>query len=251
MINSQICSLHLHLWYEDASLHILKKLSKVWDDVVYISLIKDSCTNELILKYAQDCFKEIRWVEVDNKGTDQYGFLFSHQMNGEKYKPWTLYVHDKSADKREWLDDMIEVFVEEKYEKVLRKHMLDKKVGIIGAESRKQKLLDSEELIEKTKYLAFQNRGIFVGSVGTLAWLRELQNIFYNKKGIVKEECINPEFVAGTVFMARKSIIDNAHSCVHKNFFYNGYRPDGEVEHALERFYFYVSQAMGYKNIFI
>lgn len=243
--------MHLHLYYEDASLHILNRLSKVWNDVVYISLIKNSCSNEIILKYAQGYFKEIRWVEVDNKGTDQYGFIFTHQMNNEKYKPWTLYLHDKSSDKRDWLDDMMDIFIEDKYQKILDKHMNSKNIGIIGAKSRKSKLLDSDELIEETKHLPFQNRGIFIGSIGTLAWMRELQNIFYNKKGIIKEEFLNPYFVAGTVFMARKSIIDNVHSCVHKNFFYDGYRPDGEVEHAMERFYFYVSEAIGYKNVFI
>lgn len=251
MINSNLCSVHMHLYYEDMSEHIIKQVSKVWNKNVYISLIKDAKQNKRILSLANEKFSSIQWVEVENKGTDQYGFFFSNKLNTEKYKPWILYIHDKSADKLDWLNDIMNIFTEDEYQTVVEQHMNSKKTGIISAKSRKNKVIDSDELIEITKYLEFKHRGNFVKSVGTLAWLRELQNIFYNKTGIVKQDMLNTYFVSGTVFMARKSIVDYVHSCVHVNFFENGYRSDGEVEHAMERFYFYVSECLGYNNVFI
>lgn len=251
MIDKNLCSVHLHLYYEDVSFYILDKLSKVWKDTIYVSMIRDCETNKKIIAHGQKLFKEVRWVEVPNKGTDQFGFLFTHRINEEKYKPWTLYIHDKSIDKKDWLDDLIEPFFKNEYQTVLKKHMDSKKTGIIASKKRKNKVLDSDQLLEITKNAAMPFRGDFVKAVSTLAWLRELQNIFYNKTGIVKEDYLNIEFVAGTVFMARKSLINGVHSCVHENFFEDGYRKDGEVEHAMERFYFYVSKCLNYNNVFI
>jgi len=251
MIDKTLCSVHLHLYYEDVSVYILDRLSKVWKDTIYVSMLKDCDANKKIIAHGQKLFKEVRWVEVPNKGTDQFGFLFSHRMNEEKFKPWTLYIHDKSMDKKDWLDELIDPFVKNEYQTVLRKHMNSKKTGIIATRKRKNKVLDSDELMESTKNIPMPFRGDFIKAIGTLAWLRELQNIFYNKTGVVKEDSLNIEFVAGTVFMIRKSLINGVHSCVHENFFENGYRTDGEVEHAMERFYFYVSKCLNYNNVFI
>lgn len=251
MIDSDLCSVHLHLYYKEPSMYIIDRLSKVWNGKVYISMLKNCENNEDILAKCQKAFSQTVWCEVENKGTDQYGFFYSNRMNEEKYKPWVLYIHDKSEDKMEWLSDMIEIFVEDEYQTVLDRYMNSKKTGIIGCKSRKMKLLDSDELIQIHQHTPLTNRNLFVKSVATLAWMRELQNIFYNKSGIVEEKVLNPYFVAGTVFMARKLIINQCHGCVHDNFFENGYRSDGEVEHALERFYAYVSEALGYNNIFI
>jgi len=251
MIDKKLCSVHLHLYYKDVSLYILERLSKVWDDVIYVSLIENSEDNKEILLNCQKLFKETRWVEVPNKGTDQYGLLMTNRMNEECYKPWTLYIHDKHSDKIDWLNGLIDVFLEDEYQTIIDKYINSKKTGIIGAEKHKAKLSDYDELLSVHSYTSFKHRNQFVKAVGTLAWMRELQNILYNKTKMVKDELLNPYFVAGNIFMIRKNIIDQAHACVDDNFFENGYRTDGEVEHALERFYHYVSECMGYNNIFI
>lgn len=214
-------------------------------------MLKDCENNKDILSKCQKTFGKTVWCEVDNKGTDQYGFFHSNKMNDDKHKPWLLYIHDKSEDKMDWLNDLIEIFVEDEYQTLLDRYMSSKKTGIIGSKKRKLKVLDSDEIIATHKHTPLINRNLFVKSVSTLAWMRELQNIFYNKSGIVEEKVLNPYFVAGTIFMARKFIINQCHACVFDSFFENGYRNDGEVEHALERFYAYVSEALGYNNIFI
>ena len=53
------------------------------------------------------------------------------------------------------------------------------------------------------------------------------------------------------MFLARRPVVKMSHQCVHESFFEDYYRPDGNVEHAMERFYFYVSECLKYKNVFI
>lgn len=251
MIDESLCSVHLHLYYEEPSIYLMKQLSKVWNGTVYVSIINNGPSNEAILKKSNELFKKTIWLEIENMGTDQYGFFKTHKMNEEKHKPWTLYMHDKDKNKSKWLDELIEVFCKDEYQTLLDNYMRSKKTGIIGSKKCRHKILDYDELLNINKYAGIENRHVFVSSVGTLTWLRELQNIFYNRTSIVKEELLNPYFVAGTVFLIRKKIINQAHSCVKEQFFKNGYRQDGEVEHAMERFYHYVSEALGYNNIFI
>ena len=63
---------------------------------------------------------------------------------------------------------------------------------------------------------------------------------------------VNPEFTAGNVFFIRTNILSQALQCVlDPNFFEKVYRMDGDVAHALERFYFYVSTSLDYKNVFL
>lgn len=251
MIDKKLCSVHMHLYYKDVSIYLLDRLSKVWNDTIYVSIIKDSPDNKDILSYAQKLFKETRWIEVSNKGTDQYGFFLSNKMNEEFHKPWTLYIHDKHSDKIEWLTELVDVFFEDEYQTIIDQYINSKKTGIIGAEKHKVKLSDYDKLLSDHANTPFKYRNHFVKSVGTLAWMRELQNIFYNKTRIVKDELLNPYFIAGNIFMIRKNILDQTHACIDEGFFEDGYRTDGEVEHAMERFYHYVSECMGYNNIFI
>ena len=53
------------------------------------------------------------------------------------------------------------------------------------------------------------------------------------------------------MFIIDSDIVDIAHSVIHPTFFPTAYREDGDMPHALERFYYYVSLCMKRKNIFI
>ena len=58
-------------------------------------------------------------------------------------------------------------------------------------------------------------------------------------------------FSAGTIFMAKRHLVQLSHSCTVDSFFESGYMPDGKVEHALERFYSYVCRSINLRSVFI
>ena len=82
MLNKQKVEVHLHLWYEDVSIYLLKKLKKHWDGRINISLLHDAESNKNILNFASDNFQEVNTVYVPNRGTDQNGFFASYKIIG-------------------------------------------------------------------------------------------------------------------------------------------------------------------------
>lgn len=245
-------SVHIHLYYEDMGIYLLKKLSKIWNGHVYISLVKNNCANNVLINLADSLFSSVDITLTDNKGNDQYGFFKSFQKNNEDTK-WILYWHDKSLHKKEWLDNLTDVFIDETNTKIIEKYTNDvSKSGIISSAKYRSKTQSSENLIRNFAYtINFSNRQKLVRSLQTLVWLKELQFLFKVKYDLFNKENDYPFFTAGTVFLIKRDIIEKVHSIIHDNFFEDFYREDGDVGHALERFYFYASKCMGYNNNFI
>lgn len=244
-------SVHLHIYYEDAGLYLLDKLSKIWQGKIYLSLIHNNCSNDIFLTKAKDLFSDMDVVYVDNKGTDQYGFLYSFKINTEKTK-WILYWHDKHLKKKQWLDDITDIFSNPENEKLIQRYTNNmSSCGIISSSKHKLKTLNLNQIAEQSPSVGFEYRQKLVRSFQNILWLKELQYLFKLKYGIHNEEEAYPFFTAGTVFLIRRDIVEKVHSVIHDNFFENFYREDGDVGHALERFYFYASKCLGYNNKFI
>lgn len=244
-------SVHLHIYYEDMGLHLLHKLSKIWNGKIYVSLIKDNCANDIFLTTANSLFSDVDAVYVDNKGTDQYGFLHSFKLNNDKSK-WILYWHDKHVSKKAWLDDITDIFCAEDNIKLLERYTNDiSSCGIISSSKHRLKTSTLNQIAESSPYISFPYRQKLVRSFQGILWLKELQYLFKTKHDIYNEEEAFPYFTAGTVFLIRREIVEKVHSIIHENFFENFYREDGDVGHALERFYFYASKCLGYTNKFI
>lgn len=250
MLNKEKVEVHLHLWYEDVSIYLLKKLKKHWDGRINISLLHDSESNKNILDFASDNFQEVNTVYVPNRGTDQNGFFASYQNHSEG-KDWIFYAHDKSNDKLEWIDQITDPLLEQ--EKTVNKLMQDENSGIIssGNPVRLERLRSEEDLIALDKTMQFHHKHRVVLCRQTLIWLRELQYILYEKHGLINKNNLNFKFTAGTMFLIDKRVLTLVHDCIHENFFPAHYREDGDMPHALERFYFYVSICLEQKNHFI
>ena len=250
MLNQEKIEIHLHLWYEDTSLYLLKKLSPHWKGRINISLINDSESNDAILDFAHDNFCDVKTVYVPNKGTDQNGFFASYQTNKEN-KDWVFYAHDKSKDKLEWIDQIVDPLLEQ--EKKVNSLINDKTSGLVSSKhpERLESLKSEEDLIHLDKVLRFNQKHLVVLCRQTLVWLRELQYIMYEKHGLIKRDNLNFKFTAGNMFLIDKRVLSLAHSCIHEDFFPSHYRPDGDMPHALERFYFYVSLCLEQENHFI
>lgn len=249
MLNKDLLSVHLHLMYKEPCKYILDLLQEVWQGTIYLSLIEDNKHNDFILSCAKERFATVFAKYVPNKGTDQYGFLNSFEINREE-KPWIMYIHDKHISKIDWLDEiMLPILQPETVNQIL----LDNECGMIASGNKKWVLsVESEEqLTEKSKNMPFNLKQWIVRARHTLTWFRELQYILVQKTGFISMEDINPKFTAGNVFIARRSVVDTVMSCVHKDFFENDYRADGDVEHAMERFYFYVARCLNYDIKFI
>ena len=125
-------------------------------------------------------------------------------------------------------------------------------LGILASEKYKNKLISFEEILEKSASSPIKFRKKTIEYMHMLIWYHELQKILLSKCELGKKEFKLIEYSAGNIFISRRIVIEKAHRCLYNDFFnLNSYREDGEVEHGLERFYFYVSKCMGYENIFI
>ena len=127
----------------------------------------------------------------------------------------------------------------------------NKNIGIISSNLHSHNTLSMTQIINLHGNVDFKYRKSIVESIHSVVWLKELQRILLDKYNIINDDYLYPQFCAGNVFIARKEIIEKAHGCVYENFFNSAYRADGEVGHGLERFYFYVSQCLNYKNLYI
>ena len=244
-------SVHLHLYYEDMGSYLLNKLSKIWNGKIYLSLINDNCCNDILLNLANGLFSDIDVVYVKNTGNDQFGFLQSFKLNKDNTK-WILYWHDKHVSKKQWLDDITDIFCHEENKKLIERYTNDiSSCGIISASKYRNQTLNLHQIAEISPQIKFEYRQNVVRSYQTVIWLKELQYLFKQHFNIYDENEIYPYFTSGTVFMIQRDILTKVHSIIHDNFFEDFYRPDGDVGHALERFYFYASKCLGYTNKFI
>lgn len=249
MLNNDNIQVHMHLFYKEPSIYLMDKISKKWNGRVNISVNDDGKDNEAILSHANKIFPEVKVVVTQNVGNDQMGFKNSISVNSEENKNWILYVHDKSADKQRWVDEIVDPIINQ--EDVVLGLIEQDEFGIISAANKCQEILDEEYLVELSKRCKLEEKYSIVGSRHTLIWLRELQYILYSKHGLINKQHINFKFTAGTMFLAHKDVVNISHDCVHQSFFEKQYRPDGKVEHALERFYYYVSACLRKKIMFI
>lgn len=244
-------SIHLHIYYEDMGLYLLNKLSKIWNGKIYLSLVNNNCANPIFLTTAKSLFSDIDIIYVDNKGTDQYGFYHSFKLNKEDTK-WILYWHDKHINKKAWLDDITDIYCNKDNNNIIDRLTSDmSSCGMISSSKHRLKTNTLNQIAELSPYISFENRQKLVRNFQSLLWLKELQYLFKTKYDIYSEEEAFPYFTAGTIFLIRRDIVEKVHSVVHENFFENCYREDGDVGHALERFYFYASKCLGYTNKFI
>ena len=237
-------SVHLFASYKEEGIWVLNKLKEFYNGSIYLSLLSNNPNNEILLQKAQGLF-DIDVTYVENMGTDQFGFY--HTFKKDKLNTdWILYLHDKRGDKQKWLEELIEPL-----KTVSHKQLNGQNLGIISSDAHKRKVLSINELILYYGNIDFKYTKSLVQSMQTVVWLKELQRILANKYGLIKEDRLYPEFCAGNVFIARRNVISKAHDCIYKEFFNPFYRPDGEVGHGLERFYFYVSECLGYDNLYI
>lgn len=245
MINKDLVSVHVFLYYEDVGIELLEKIKEIYNGHIYLSLVKNNSSNKALIKHSQQLF-DTHITYVDNGGNDQYGFFHTFKEEKEK-KLWTLYVHDKHSNKKQWLFELLEPF-----KKVNKDLLNNKSIGIISSIKHKNKVEPMNVILQKNGSIEFQYRKNIVQNLHTIIWLKELQRILLEKYELINEENIHPTFCSGNVFLAKTDVIEKAQGCVYEDFFnVNAYRTDGEVGHGLERFYFYVSKCLNYNNLFI
>lgn len=242
----------MHLYYKIPSKYLIDKLSDVWDGEVHVSMIEEGRHNEYIAEYLRTKFSKVHIVYVANKGNDIYGF-FNCFRQYETDKKWILYLHDKHLSKLDWLDDITDpILCQENLKKVSNIINSEKtKCGIICSQKYKKKLDDEERLIEVDKHTEPQRKGEIVKARQTLLWLRELQYLLSAQFGYVKKDDLTFDFMAGTVFFIQSEVVKLAHRCVYKEYFIDAYKNDGEVQHAIERFYFYVNLCLNLTTLYL
>jgi len=243
---SKNISTHIFLYYESTGKYVLETVSKFYNGPVYLSLIENNCSNDILIELAKGYFEDIRVLYVDNYGTDQYGFYHTLKLD-DTNTPWIFYCHDKHQSKMNWLKDLLEVY------KNMDQNLLGlATAGIISSKKHKYKQSSFDDILSDYANVDHSHRKDSVQSMHTLIWLHELERILLTKHELGDKSFKYPVFSAGNIFLIRRDVALKAHDCVYEEFFNKGvYRTDGEIGHGLERFYFYVSQAMGYNNLFI
>lgn len=245
MLNKDIISTHIFLYYSQTGEYVLDTVSKFYNGTIYLSLVENNPSNDFLLNIAKENFEDIKVVYVDNFGTDQYGFYNTFKYDFGK-QPWIFYCHDKNPSKSDWLYEMLSIYDN------IDDSMLNDRVGIISANKYKVKQRSFEELLLDNSGTSYRKRKDVVQSMHTLIWLHELERILLSKYDIGNKDFKCPIFSGGNTFLIKRDILEKSHGCIYEEFFNRGvYRTDGEVEHGLERFYYYVSQCLGYENIFI
>ena len=246
MLNSEIFSIHLHLYYKDSSILLLKKISQAWKGKVYISLVSGNENNEDIVSTANSLFSEVVVVESENSGNDQYGFYKSFQQNNDD-TDWIFYAHDKHESKIEWMNTLIDPLV--KHTDAINYLTTQDEIGLIATKTDKYTHIQmSEEQLNSIGYSCPQDERIkIIQAKRTLAWLRELQRTLVKQNNLSQIHDPNAlVFVAGNMFMIRRNILRKCHDCVHECFFDKHYRSDGDIGHGLERFYFYAPLCLSF-----
>lgn len=246
MLDSNLVSAHIFLYYKTTGQYLLEKIAQSYNGPIYLSLVDGNEHNDYFLEIAKNSFNDTKVIYVDDYGTDQYGFYSTFIYDFTK-KPWILYCHDKNPSKKTWLEDALNIF-----DKITDKQLADRKIGIISSSKYRRTQPSFDDLLTTYKGLTYSLRKDIVQAMHTLVWLHELERILLSKYNLGNKDFKCPIFSAGNIFLIRRDIVNRSHGCVYEEFFNRGvYRTDGEVEHGLERFYFYVSQCLGYENIFI
>ena len=252
-------STHIHLSYRESAQELLILLSKVWRGrLIHLSLNNGGEHNEEILKFAEKLF-EVKTTFVEDMGNDQWGFINSFR-DSEEETDNILYLHDKKNIT--WMVGACGPLLEKGCEAF--NLMGEREIGLVGAHSVRQKILTYEKALEyhQPHRVADKNRGVWdiyestakrtIRSLKTLCWyqilVRELASAFQ----IGTHRNISDSFFpAGTIFMAKRQLVQVAHTCVLDDFFESGYVADGQVEHALERFYGYVCNSLNLRDVYI
>lgn len=251
MIIKQKITLFTHLFYRNPAMYLLDQLRTLGDHSIRISLLKDGKYNDEILDHANSIFTDVNQVVIEeNRGSDQWGLYNLYlEFLDDVDTDWIFYTHDKHLSKLDWLDEISEPLLEHDY---LEKELENFETGMISTYNWKLTVESESEITDRAKELPQSKRAFLVRQRHTLCWLRELQFILLQNSGFQDMDNVNPEFTAGNVFFIRANILSQALQCVlDPNFFEKVYRMDGDVAHALERFYFYVSTSLGFKNEFI
>jgi hypothetical protein len=240
-----------HLFYRDPAIYLLDKLRDFGDHKIRISLLAGGKFNDKILTHANNIFSDVdHLVLKENRGSDQWGLynLYTRFLDDIE-TDWIFYTHDKHISKLEWLDECIDPLMENSN---LEKHLENLSIGMISSTNWKMTNLSEAEITESVKEMPASRRIAIVRQRHTLCWLRELQFILLQNTGFQDMDNVNPTFTAGNLFFIRNHVISQALQCVlDPSFFEDVYRCDGDVAHALERFYFYVSTSLGYENQFL
>jgi hypothetical protein len=244
-MNNKIASTHVFLYYKDTGVELINQIKDYCSGKIFLSLILNNPNNKVLIQHARKFF-DLDITYVENTGSDQYGFFSSFKKDLSE-KPWVFFCHDKHINKKTWMIELIEILtnVEDDY-------LLNKKCGMISSLKYVNKVEDINSLLNNYGSMPFEHRKNLVQSIHTVIWLKELQRILLEKHELLKEQSLYPRFCSGNIFLAKRDVIGTTHSCIYEDFFNkNVYRTDGEVSHGLERFYFYVSECLGYHNIFI
>jgi hypothetical protein len=246
MLNSEALSVHLHLYYKEPSKILLEKINKAWKGKIYISLVSGNENNDNIISVAKSLFSEVVVVENENSGNDQYGFYKSFKQNDDD-TDWILYAHDKHESKIEWMNVLIDPLVT--HTDAINYLLRQENIGLIAAKSDKYTYIQmSEEQLNTLGDTCPQEERIkIIQSKQTLVWLRELQRSLVKQNNLSQIHDPNAlVFVAGNMFIIRRSVLQKCHNCLHENFFDKYYRQDGDVGHGLERFYFYAPLCLNF-----
>jgi len=246
MLDSNLFSVHLHLYYKEPSISLLNAIRKGWDGKVYISVVTGNENNDDIIKVAKELFKEVIVVENENRGNDQYGFYKSFKKNNDE-TDWIFYAHDKHESKMDWMHELIAPMV--KHTEAINHLASQEKIGLIATKTEQYTFIQmtEEQLNHLGDSCSPEERIKIIQSKQTLVWLRELQRALVKQNDLQNIHDPNSlVFVAGNIFLIRRSILQKCHNCLHENFFDRYYRPDGDVGHGLERFYFYAPLCLNF-----
>jgi len=242
----------MHLYYKVPSFYLIDKLSTVWSGCVNVSMNSEGFYNEEIADYLRSKFERVNILYVENMGSDIYGFYNCYRQY-ESEKKWIMYLHDKHVSKLDWLDEIVDPIVsKDNLGKIINIINNDSsKYGMICCEKHKRKLDDEEYLVELDKNTPVPEKGRIVRSRQTLLWLRELQYILSSNFGYIKKDNLNFDFMGGNIFIARNEVINISHRCIYPEFFGKYYKEDGEVQHAIERFYFYTNLCLDKDTLYL
>jgi hypothetical protein len=246
MLNSEMFSIHLHLYYKDPSILLLEKISKAWKSKIYISLVSGNESNEDVVRVAKSLFSEVIVIENGNSGNDQYGFYKSFQQNNDD-TDWIFYAHDKHESKIDWMNQLLDPLISNT--DTINYLARQDEIGLIATKSDKYTHIQMfEEQLNSLGDRCQQDERIkIIRAKQTLVWLRELQRALVKQNNLSKIHDPNAlVFIAGNMFMIRRNILQKCHSCLHENFFDTYYKPDGDVGHGLERFYFYAPLCLNF-----
>lgn len=245
MLNNKKISVYLHLYYEQISKDILQQLSTVYNGDLFISLNENGDGNDSIVECANTLFPNQKHVVVNNMGSDQWGFYKNYKQNPPP-TDWVLYIHDKKEQEKEWLEDLIQPFIVQ-FSKI-NALIENPNIGIISSQLRKNNIVSGKELIKVMNNSHKRNYLKILRAKETVNWIHVLLAL----KGITIENLQEKCFCAGNMFICRKNILDEImNNLIIDEFFEPGYRPDGCVEHAMERFYFLLSEGLGFTNKYI